>query len=176
MTTVKYTAFKDAAALDKAIEATVKKAHSLRNEIQNVAVGIILHAYHHGDYTRAETFTNQLGEGVRGKALVDWFVQFGGLIVGEKDDGKTGFVGWKGAEHIKLNIDKAKATMWWTCKPEPAFEGFDLQEALDKLIAKAEKAMNKANELRHEGKDEDANKVVVPQNVLDGLRKLKQAA
>lgn len=71
MTTVKYTAFKDAAALDKAIEATVKKAHSLRNEIQNVAVGIILHAYHHGDYTRAESFTHQLGEGVRGKALVD---------------------------------------------------------------------------------------------------------
>lgn len=175
MTTVKYTAFKDAAALDKAIEATVKKAHSLRNEIQNVAVGIILHAYHHGDYTRAESFTHQLGEGVRGKALVDWFVQFGGLIVGEHEDGKSGFVGWKGADFIKENIDKAKATMWWTCKPEAAFEGFDLQDALEKLIAKAEKAMNKANELRHEGKDEDANKVVVPQNVLDGLRKLKAA-
>ncbi|HDC4630221.1 hypothetical protein NOX27_24740 [Enterobacter kobei] len=175
MTTVKYTAFKDAAALDKAIEATVKKAHSLRNEIQNVAVGIILHAYHHGDYTRAESFTHQLGEGVRGKALVDWFIQFGGLIVGEHEDGKSGFVGWKGADFIKENIDKAKATMWWTCKPEPAFEGFDLQDALEKLIAKAEKAMNKANELRHEGKDEDANKVVVPQNVLDGLRKLKAA-
>lgn len=174
-TAIKYTSFKDAAALDKAIESTVKKAHSLRNEIQNVAVGIILHAYHHGDYTRAESFTHQLGEGVRGKALVDWFVQFGGLIVGEKDDGKTGFVGWKGADFIKENIDKAKATMWWTCKPEPAFEGFDLQDALEKLIAKAEKAMNKANELRHEGKDEDANKVVVPQNVLDGLRKLKAA-
>lgn len=175
MTTVKYTAFKDAAALDKAIEATVKKAHSLRNEIQNVAVGIILHAYHHGDYTRAESFTRQLGEGVRGKALVDWFVQFGGLIVGEHEDGKSGFVGWKGADFIKENIDKAKATMWWTCKPEAAFDGFDLQDALEKLIAKAEKAMNKANELRHEGRDEDANKVVVPQNVLDGLRKLKAA-
>ena len=175
MTTVKYTAFKDAAALDKAIEATVKKAHSLRNEIQNVAVGIILHAYHHGDYTRAESFTHQLGEGVRGKALVDWFVQFGGLIVGEHEDGKSGFVGWKGADFIKENIDKAKATMWWTCKPEAAFDGFDLQDALEKLIAKAEKAMSKANELRHEGRDEDANKVVVPQNVLDGLRKLKAA-
>ena len=175
MTTVKYTAFKDAAALDKAIEATVKKAHSLRNEIQNVAVGIILHAYHHGDYTRAESFTHQLGEGVRGKALVDWFVQFGGLIVGEHEDGKSGFVGWKGADFIKENIDKAKATMWWTCKPEAAFDGFDLQDALEKLIAKAEKAMNKANELRHEGRDEDANKVVVPQNVLDGLHKLKAA-
>ncbi|QHR67391.1 hypothetical protein forsur_30 [Escherichia phage forsur] len=175
MTTVKYTAFKDAAALDKAIEATVKKAHSLRNDIQNVAVGIILHAYHHGDYTRAESFTHQLGDGVRGKALVDWFVQFGGLIVGEHEDGKSGFVGWKGADFIKENIDKAKATMWWTCKPEAAFDGFDLQDALEKLIAKAEKAMNKANELRHEGRDEDANKVVVPQNVLDGLRKLKAA-
>lgn len=175
MTTVKYTAFKDVAALDKAIEATVKKAHSLRNDIQNVAVGIVLHAYHHGDYTRAESFTHQLGDGVRGKALVDWFVQFGGLIVGEHEDGKSGFVGWKGADFIKENIDKAKATMWWTCKPEAAFDGFDLQDALEKLIAKAEKAMNKANELRHEGRDEDANKVVVPQNVLDGLRKLKAA-
>ena len=100
--------------------------------------------------------------------------QLTGTIVATIDD--TGRIDIKeGAEHIKLNIDKAKATMWWTCKPEPAFEGFDLQDALEKLIAKAEKAMNKANELRHEGKDEDANKVVVPQNVLDGLRKLKAA-
>ncbi|QHR65407.1 hypothetical protein mellemsur_6 [Escherichia phage mellemsur] len=174
-TAIKYTSFKDAAALDKAIESTVKKAHSLRNEIQNVAVGIILHAYHHGDYTRAESFVNQLGQGVRGKALVDWFVKFGGLVIGE-NGGKQGFIGWQGAEYIKANIDTAKATMWWSMKPEQAFEGFDLQDALEKLIAKAEKALNKANELRHEGKDEDANKVVVPQNVLDLLRKAKQAA
>ncbi|HDR2377205.1 TPA: hypothetical protein QCH88_004453 [Enterobacter asburiae] len=171
----KYTSFKDVAALDKAIADTISKAKTLRNGIQNVAVGIILHAHKHGDYTRAESFVNGLGEGVRQKALVDWFVQFGGLVIGEREDGKSGFVGWKGADHIRDNIDKAKATMWWTCKPEAAFEGFDLQDALDKLIAKAEKAMNKANELRHEGRDEDANKVVVPQNVLDGLRKLKAA-
>ncbi|QQM15392.1 hypothetical protein [Kosakonia virus Kc261] len=171
----KYTSFKDVAALDKAIADTISKAKTLRNGIQNVAVGILLHAHKHGDYTRAESFVNGLGEGVRQKALVDWFVQFGGLVIGEREDGKSGFVSWKGADHIRDNIDKAKATMWWTCKPEAAFEGFDLQEALDKLIAKAEKAMNKANELRHEGRDEDANKVVVPQNVLDGLRKLKAA-
>jgi len=171
-----YTSFKNVVQLDKAIAESISSAKTLREGIQDVAVGILMHAYKHGDYTRAEHYVNGLGTGVRQKALVDWFVQFGGLTIGTRSNGNVGFVGWKGADYIKAHFDKAKETGWWTCKPEAAFEGFDLQAALEKLIAKAEKMASKANELRHEGKDEDANKVVVPQNVLDALRKAKQAA
>ena len=169
---IKYTAFADAKALDKAIDSTFKKAQSLRADIQNVAVGILLHAYHHGDYTRAQVLVDGLGQSVRGKALVDWFVQYGGLQVGKVGGNKDGFVGWQGADFIKAHIDDAKAKMWWECKPEAPFAGFDMASELQRLIARAEKSVKQADKLRREGLGEDADKIHVPQATLDALRKL----
>lgn len=169
---IKYTSFANAEALDKAIDGAFKKAQSLRADIQNVAVGILLHAHKHGDYTRAQTLVDGLGQSVRGKALVDWFVQFGGLQVGKLGGNKDGFIGWQGAEYIKAHIDEAKAKMWWECKPEAPFAGFDMKTELERLIARAEKHVKQADKLRREGLPEDADKVHVPQATLDALRKL----
>jgi len=75
-----------------------------------------------------------LGKGVRAKALVEFFVKYGGLSVGSESEG---FTAWKGKEAI--DIEGAKEQPWWELKPEPVFKGFDLHEQIANLVAKAEK-------------------------------------
>lgn len=172
--TVKYATFADVKALDKAIASVVRKSATLRTEIQIVAVGILQHAHKHGDWTRAQSLVEQLGAGVRGKALVDWFCEFGGLLIGGAGAEK-GFIGWQGADYIASRFDDAKGKMWWECKPESPFAGFNLDKELDKLIKRAEASMKEANKLRHAGNDEDAALVVVSVDKLAQLRALKSA-
>ncbi|CBY88533.1 hypothetical protein [Pantoea phage LIMEzero] len=169
---ITYSTYKDVKALDAAIADAVAASHQVRETIQRVAVGILLHAHKHGDYTRAASFVKQLGAGVRQKALVEWFQQYGGLIAGKNAAGEEDFVAWQGAEFIKAHIDNAKSTMWWNCKPEPAFTGFDLNKEFERLVARAEKAMAEREKLAKAGKDEDAAKVVVD---VDALTRLKAA-
>lgn len=173
---INYKTFSTGEELDKAIATVARKAASLQQEIQVVSVGVLLHAHKHGDYTKAQLLIDSLGEGVRSKALVEWFMQFGGLLVGDTETGAKGFSGWQGAEYIKAHIDEAKAKMWWLCKPEPPFAGFDFETELAKLIKRAERSMQVANELTHDGKLEDAAKVKVSADQLDALRALKASA
>lgn len=170
--TMNYSSFKNAKELDAALEDAVACAHQTRDSIQNVAVGILLHAHKHGDYTRAAYFIKQLGTGVRQKALSEWFMQYGGLIAGKNAAGEDDFIAWQGAEFIKAHIDSAKSTMWWNCKPEPIFAGFDLNKEFERLVVRAEKAMNEREKLAKSGHAEDAAKVVID---VDALSRLKAA-
>ncbi len=173
--TVKYKAFTDVKELDKAIDSTIRKAQTLQAEVQIVAIGILQHAHKHGDYTRAERLVLGVGDGIRGKALVDWFVQYGGLLVGEDAEIGKGFIGWQGKEYIEAHFDDAKAKMWWTCKPESPFSGFDISDEVEKLIKRGEKNMRLAEKMRQEGRAEEASSIVVSADVLDALRKLSAA-
>lgn len=128
------------AAIDKEIIAVVDASKTLQSRIQELAVGIMLHAYNHGDYTRAQTLVEQLGEGVRRSALVAWFNK-AGLDVDEA----KGFVGFN-KKVMEKNWAEVKATAWYAMKPERPFEGFDLKAELERLIKKAEKAMKTASE------------------------------
>ena len=156
--TVKYTTFKDVAELDKEILNTCKAAHTLQARIQNVSVAILLHAYQHGDWTRCNTLVHGLPDGIKRKALVEWFVKFGGLVI---DEGAKEFTSWNGKEHVKANFEEAKSVMWWTFAPEKPFAGFDLKTELTKLLDKATKAQATAAKLRQEGKAGEADKVQV---------------
>lgn len=173
MTTVNYQTFKNVKELDAAIADAVECAAQTREAIQRVAVGILLHAHKHGDYSRAAHFIKALGTGVRQKALSEWFIQYGGLLAGKNAAGEEDFVGWQGAEYIKANIDGAKSTMWWNCKPEPIFSGFDLNREFEKLIVRAEKAMKEREKLAKSGRTKDAEKVSVD---VDMLTRIKAAA
>jgi len=133
---MKYQVAKSTKELDNQVEKAIQSVTTMRETIQNVLVSIAFHAYKHGDYTRANTLIDGVGNSVNQKALVEWFVRFGGLVINEES---KSFEGWKGAEFIKENIEKAKETMWYDLKQQAPFKGFDLDEELAKLLKKAEK-------------------------------------
>lgn len=154
-------AFTNVEALDKAITAVINKSKSLQTDIQKVAVGIIAHAWKHGDYTRANTLVNGLGEGVRRKALVEWFYQCG-LEVDEVEQCFTGF----NKKVCEKKFEEMKSTNWWTLKAEKPFEGFDLQAELARLLKRAERVQKDAPK-----RTKEENELVnIPVEMLTKLR------
>ncbi len=140
---MKYRTVKNVKELDRLIELCVEAAGTMRDRVQNCAFNILQHAEKHGDYTRAQILVDGLGEGVNGKALVEYFVRFGGLIV---DTEEGGFNGWHTAQFIRDNVEAAKATMWYTLKPINAWQGYSAELALVKFVKEnqtAKKAMAK---------------------------------
>ncbi len=136
---IKYSDSKDKAAVDKAIADAVAKVKGGRVSVQKAAVQVLVHAYHHGDYSKAQALVEALGNGINGRALVEWFCQFGGLRINE-----SGFCGWRGAQHIADNLIAAKAQPWWMCKQQNPWGGFDLQSQLERLLKQAQKAVDRA--------------------------------
>ena len=113
--------------------------------VQNAAVCILIHAYQHGDYSQAQV----LCDGVGSKQLVEWFKDFGGLIV---TDNK--FSGWSGKEFIaesfkstsKYKNGIAKDTMYWEYKKPNIWGGQDDLAAAKKLIKSHNDALAKVVE------------------------------
>lgn len=126
--------------IDAEITSVVDASKTLQSRIQELAVAIMLHTYNHGDYSRAQTLVDSLGEGVRRSALVAWFHK-AGLDVDEQ----KGFVGFN-KPVMEKNWADVKASPWYSMKPERPFEGFDMKAELERLIKKAEKAMKTAAE------------------------------
>ena len=129
------------ADVDKAVANAVSAVKSGRVAVQKAGIVILLHAYKHGDYSKATALVEALGNGINARALVEWFCKFGGL---RTKDGEKGFNGWSGAEFIRDNLDKAKAFPWWTCKQENPWQGFDLQAQLERILKQVGKAADKA--------------------------------
>jgi hypothetical protein len=138
------------AELDKMVENAIASANTMRKRVQVVAIAILAHAEKHGDYTRAQTLIEGLGHGVNMKALVEFFVRFGGLVV---DSEEGGFCDWKGSEYIRENFQNAKATMWWELKPQNPWQGFDLETELVKLIKRAQTAEKRIEKLPDDSPD-----------------------
>lgn len=153
--------------MDAAIAAAIESSKSLQAQIQDVAVAIMLHAFKHGDYTRAQTLVDGLGEGVRRKALVEWFHK-AGLDVSEKDGL---FVGFKPAV-MQKNWEELLSTPWYKMKPENPFSGFDLDAELARLIKRAEQAMKKNAELPADAELPEDFKMSCDVEKLATLRKL----
>lgn len=156
-------AFGSVKELDKAIAAVIDASKGLQDNIQAVAVGIMVHCYKHGDFTRAQTLVDGLGQGVRRAALVEWFHACG-LKVDEKEQRFNGFNKAK----MEDKFEKLKSTPWYTLKPERPFMGFDMQAELERLIKKAERAMKTAADTP----DLDAALMKVTPDQIKSLRSL----
>jgi len=130
MAAIKYLTPKDAAAVDAIIGRAIKSVNKARVDVQIASVAILMHAEKHGDWSKANDLVLGLGNTINGKALVEWFVVYGGLIV---DEEQGCFVGWSKAEHIRAKFSDAKAKMWWDLKVQSPFKGFDLEAALLKV-------------------------------------------
>lgn len=164
---IRYNIATDVDSLLKMIEAAGTHYQTARRVTQVAAVNVLIHAAKHGDYSFADKLVGVCGDS---QALVKWFEEFGGLTV---DPEAKGFKGWEGKQHIKDNLELAKATMFWTFKAPNPYAGFDLDKQLEKLITKADRAVAKGHQLSAEGNEEDANKVVVNIELLNQLRDLQ---
>lgn len=154
--------FKDVKSLDTAIEKVIKSSQSLQADIQKVAIGIVAHAYKHGDYTRANLLVVGLGDGVRKVALVEWFNKCG-LVV---EDGASEFTGFN-KKYAEKHFDEMKSTNWWTLKPQRPFSGFDLMAEIARVIKKADKMASDATLT-----DEEKAQVVIDADTLTALRNM----
>lgn len=138
------------------ISNAISSAGTARRAIQDAAIAILVHAFHHSDYSGAGRLVQGLKDkGVRRDALVLYFQGFGGLIVNEDPETRDDkpFSGWFGKEHIKEHLEQAKATYWDTVKKEKdPFEAFDLNVELAKLIKKAERVTKKVVKGDFQGK------------------------
>lgn len=144
---IKYVFAQDAAGLEKIQASAVKSVTKAREQVQIAAVATIKHAHVHGDWTYAQRLVDALGNTINGAALVEWFKTYGGL---ETDD--NGFIGWKGAQYIEDNFQKAKEKMWWELKKPNPFKGYSLEDALKKVIKEHEAMQKKVVGLTEEDK------------------------
>ncbi|CCI88838.1 hypothetical protein BN109_002 [Yersinia phage phi80-18] len=152
--------------LDAAIKSVCDDSVSLQDRIHDVAVEIMLHTHKHGDYTRAQSLVDNLGKGIRAKALVEWFHK-AGLTV---DDVK-GFTAFNKPVMVK-NWEVCLKTRWYSMKPENPFAGFDLDAEIAKLIKRAEAAVKKNEELPADAERAEDFKMNVVADKLATLRTL----
>lgn len=132
--------------VDGLINAAIGGMKKAKNLIQVAAVGILMHAEKHGDWSKASVLVKALEDnGAYAASLVAWFVEYGGLVVGDIGEGEQGFVGFSGPEHIREHFGAAKSKAWWECKKQASpYKGFDLNVELAKLLERAKKAKEAA--------------------------------
>jgi hypothetical protein len=149
MKAIKYKTFSQA-ELVKGIALLAGRISRLQTDVQVLAVGVLIHAEEHGDYTAANRLVMALGSGIRRNSLVKWFQKFGGLELDKPEKGQEskGFVGWKGKEHIRSNLEKAKASLWYNAiKEAPVFTPYDINEKVQALLKEYKREAKKADDL-----------------------------
>jgi hypothetical protein len=147
--------------VDGSIKAAIASYGKTKNLVQVAAVAILIHAEKCGDYSKANTLIEGL-VGLNQAALVEFFVQFGGLTVSK---GAKKFDGWSGKGAVK--VEEGKLTMWYDLKKQNPWAGFNLKAEMLKLVTKAENAIEKAEEA-----PELESIVTVDAQVLGELRRL----
>ena len=159
-----YTLPKNNKELSVLIASAIGAAQSMRDKVQQAAVGILYHAYKHGDWTKANDLVDGLGHGVKRDSLVAFFVRFGGLTVSEED---KAFTAWKGTQHIKDNFDEAKSKMWYDFKKVNPFQGYSLEAELQKLMKRHTTMVKKAASMSEE--EQALVKTTASQATIDAL-------
>ena len=167
----KLTAKTSAAAVNALIVKAGNSTKVMRDDIQNAACGVLIHAEKFGDYTLANSLVMAVAEGTNIKSLVVWFEQFGGLIIDETNN-ELGFTSWKGADHIRNEFQNAKAKGWWTCKPMTPFKGYNLMDELEKLVKMAAKKAAEQRKYENEGETEKLDAMTIDSGLLTKLSEL----
>jgi len=153
---VAFKALDGATAINSAIASIAKRGKSLDKDVHIAAVSCLIHADKHGDVTLATRLVEALPSQARKNPLRDWFLAYGKFGYDQKNKAFT-----YNADTETLT-QEAMETPFWEFKPEAVYVPFDINEALNKIIAKAEKAMNN-------GDNVDVTK-------LEALRKIVEAA
>ena len=167
---MKYTIVKNNKALDKMIEDCIVHTKTVKDNIQNVLINILVHLARHGNKNVIEKCNHLIkgmGTGVRSDHIVKYMQEFGGLKIA-KD--KSGFdvEQWSGAAYIEARLEVAKNTMWYDFqKTANPFNGFDMDAEIIKLVKRQQKVMKDSADMS----DEDKAKIhmVVRQDTIRQL-------
>lgn len=157
---------KDGDDLNKMVQNAIESALTMKKRVQVAAVAILFHAESCGDYTQATVLVDGLGDGINGKALIEFFVKFGGLTVDEENGG---FNGWSGKEHIAQYFTAAKETPWFTLKPVNVWAGYSLEDALQSLLSKHNNMLKKQAKLDADDEGRASYDMEVKQSTLESV-------
>lgn len=153
---IKYISAKDTKALEALQDKAIRSVSSMRVHIQVALVATVIHMGQHGDWTVASRLVYGLGNSVNGKAIVQWFKDYGNLST--NDEGFTGFTNKDFKAAILATLDAAKEKMWWELKAVNPFKGFSLEAALQAVIKNHKLAIGKV--AKGEAKEDDVDVAV----------------
>lgn len=122
-----------------------------------------------GDVTPTQHLVNKMSEnllqGADGRSLLAWLEKYGMCHINAGEDGEKPKVKFNKKGRKDINAPEGlKASMWWKCKPQKMFDGFDQHVEITKLIAKSSKMKMKDGE--------EGEKVHVDEAELRCLREL----
>lgn len=146
--------------IEAAIASIQKAGKKLDRNIHIAGLSILNHIEEHGDITLAQRLIDAMPLGSRHHAMREWFIAFGKLKWNMKE---------KAFEYDKkatTDLEAANKKPFYEFRAQKAadFKPFNLEVEIAKLISRAEKRMEKAEE----GDD-------IPTATLDNLRKLTKA-
>lgn len=130
------------ATIEKAIVTVAKTGKALDDLIQMTGLSILNHISQHGEASLLVKLFTAMPRGARKKALLDWSVKYGAVVLNVDDKGKVDKL-------IPLVFKKGKVTdltgataePWFDCAPEKIEDvDFDFAGLLAMLLAKADKA------------------------------------
>lgn len=153
-------AFIGAAVINKEIASIAKAGKKLDDRIQAAGLSVLNHVGEHGDVTVAAGLLAAMPNGSRRKALVEWMLAHGKLIV-NTDKATQKELPFLHAKDKETLLEKAAETPWWEFAPEAkVLEAFDFQAALKQLLARADREAAKGVEIKGEKALEQARKLV----------------
>lgn len=122
----------------------------LDDAIQVAGMSILNHIELHGDITVFEALWAAMPKGSRKKALADWAVKYGKLVMNLDEKGKI--IADKPFLHDKIgrtDLLGADGEPWFECAPEKVEDTeLDFTKLLGMLLAKADKAAQKGIEIK----------------------------
>lgn len=154
----------------KAIEAAIKAAHKTCTDIQmeyhRIAVSVIKVLEKHRDIAVVRNLFKQMTVDLPESVRVDSMQAFFTIYAPVTFDKKTQEA--KFDKKGSFNIAQAMTNPWWKAKPRQFFKPFDLQQAVNDLVQKAEK-------LRENPRQEEDGAIVldiIDTQILNSLKKL----
>jgi hypothetical protein len=137
-------------AILEAVGVIAVKGKELDQLVQVAGMSVLNHIELHGDITLFEALWAGMAKGSRKKALGDWAVKYGKLVMHLDEKGKI--MADKPFLYNKLgntNLLGAEAEPWYNCAPEKLEDTeLDFTKLLGMLIAKADKAAQKGIEIK----------------------------
>lgn len=125
----------DSDKLHKLLDSIKTTGAKLELDVHTAGVSAMHHCDQHGDTGFMARLIDVLPGFARRNALIAWAIAFGKFKPTE--DGKS----VEFDKHSKTDLSAAEKTPFWEFKPEPAFQPFDLQAELAKLLKRAEKSL-----------------------------------
>lgn len=130
----------DKAELDKLIDTIARNGKKLDQDIQTAGISALNHLGKHGDVGFVNRLFLALPKGARKSAMTSWLLAHGALVpntdTATKKDKPFNYTKDK-----TTSVEAAQADPWHSHKPDPEPDQvFDLQKALQALLAKAGKA------------------------------------